>query len=974
MRLVLFMTRGMSLAAWNKNGSLSRELALYKKMATHGVTTSIISWGGREDKLIADQFPWLNVHVNFFNLPALKYERFLPIIHAKPLILADVIKSNQTNGADIALRCANFWCKPFVARCGYAWSFCVGKENPDKLNRVLQIERDVFRAADISLVTSQAAGAYLAATHGISSTSFICIPNYVPDAFFDASLPDYRDSSRAIITQVSRLAPEKNLFNLVEACVGLDVCLRLVGDGPEKAALRSHAERCGVVVEFFERVQHNDLPAFLAESTVCTLVSEYEGHPKALIEYMARGCAVLATSVPGNKGVVEHMKSGLMCGTSAKSIRDGLKALLEDVHLRETLGKNAREAARKYSLAGLEKMELQQYSRLPRSSLKRSLVSAAKKLVRRFKNHQEKISAQPSQKENLFCESILESINKYIKGVSHCEGLRTLFAIEQAMYPLQGKLSVSYDGGVHTKHRHTKYHDFFTDRIGNGEKVLDIGCGIGFLAYDIAQRSNAFVTGIELSEENIAIARKRFVHPNVEYVQGNALTDIKRGVYDTVVLSNVLEHLPGRVSFLTDVRNRLKPKRFLFRVPLFERDWRVPLKKELGLDWRLDPTHETEYTYEGFACELARAGLSITYKEFRWGEIWCEASDAIPYAEEVPAHPLITVLMATYNDEAYVGEAIASILRQTEQRFIFLIIDDASTDTTAKLLQEFAQRDARIQILKNDFRSGLTASLNRGLDKIETPYIARMDADDISLPERFERQLAYMKTHPEIAAAGSRILLGGAGGDNDEPITWNVPTSPAQIREQTISMAPQISHPAAIIRTEALKAVGGYREGFKTTQDYDLWLRLLELFDLGNAPETLLFYRSHLNAVSQTLVLEQSINHVLAMQSSECRREGKADPLCGRELDINLLVSLLDYSRPSFWAWIRLLARRPIQDKANLLLKALRLVPRLDLAPILDYMLPEDWKSVLAVLTDSAVVASEPRYAEICRQARLFAE
>ena len=94
--------------------------------------------------------------------------------------------------------------------------------------------------------------------------------------------------------------------------------------------------------------------------------------------------------------------------------------------------------------------------------------------------------------------------------------------------------------------------------------------------------------------------------------------------FDVVILSNVLEHLPNRSIFLSKVWNKVNPKRMLIRVPLFERDWRVPLKKELGVEWRLDPTHETEYTIESWAKEIKEAGLAVTHQEIRWSEIWAE--------------------------------------------------------------------------------------------------------------------------------------------------------------------------------------------------------------------------------------------------------------------------------------------------------------------------------------------------------------
>ena len=105
---------------------------------------------------------------------------------------------------------------------------------------------------------------------------------------------------------------------------------------------------------------------------------------------------------------------------------------------------------------------------------------------------------------------------------------------------------------------------------------------------------------------------------------GDALKELPEGTFDVVILSNVLEHLQGRPMFLNHVREALKPKRFLIRVPVFERDWRVPLKRELGVEYRLDTTHEIEYTLESFTQEMEKAGLKITHQEVRWSEIWGE--------------------------------------------------------------------------------------------------------------------------------------------------------------------------------------------------------------------------------------------------------------------------------------------------------------------------------------------------------------
>lgn len=206
------------------------------------------------------------------------------------------------------------------------------------------------------------------------------------------------------------------------------------------------------------------------------------------------------------------------------------------------------------------------------------------------------------------------------------KALRFLFLLDNKIYALEGALSVSYGGGLHTKHRHTRYHDFFVRRVNKSERVLDIGCGNGSLSFDIATRSGAEVVAVDLVPENIHEARTRFAHPKVTYLVGDVMQDVPQGTFDVIVLSNVLEHLSDRRELLARINEKALPSRWLIRVPLFERDWRVPLKKELGVEWRLDPTHETEYTAESFSEEMKAANLRIVQQEVRWGEIWAEVT------------------------------------------------------------------------------------------------------------------------------------------------------------------------------------------------------------------------------------------------------------------------------------------------------------------------------------------------------------
>jgi ubiquinone/menaquinone biosynthesis C-methylase UbiE len=224
-----------------------------------------------------------------------------------------------------------------------------------------------------------------------------------------------------------------------------------------------------------------------------------------------------------------------------------------------------------------------------------------------------------------FVQLILFLIKGFIQNKTPAEALKILFMLDAHLYAEQGLLSVAYDGGIHTKHRHMKYHDFFTSRINKNDRVMDIGCGIGAVAYDVSKVA-AQVVGMDFNADSINIARERYRNPSLSFRVGDALETLPDEKFSVVILSNVLEHLPERPQFLRRVQDALNPKRILIRVPVFERDWRVPLKKELGVEWRLDPTHETEYTLETFAEEMRAANLHIDHFEVRWGEIWSEVS------------------------------------------------------------------------------------------------------------------------------------------------------------------------------------------------------------------------------------------------------------------------------------------------------------------------------------------------------------
>lgn len=206
------------------------------------------------------------------------------------------------------------------------------------------------------------------------------------------------------------------------------------------------------------------------------------------------------------------------------------------------------------------------------------------------------------------------------------EALRELLTIDSDLTGQLDLAALAYGNGIHVKHRLMRYHDFFVERIQDAERVLDIGCGYGAVAHSIATRTGAYVTGLDMEPGNVSLARARFQHERLTFAIGEAPRTLPEGRFDVIVLSNVLEHIEKRADFLRRVQTTLSPARWLIRVPTFNRDWRPPLRSELGLFAFSDPTHYTEYTRESFDTEMADAGFRVRHLQVNWGEIWAEVA------------------------------------------------------------------------------------------------------------------------------------------------------------------------------------------------------------------------------------------------------------------------------------------------------------------------------------------------------------
>jgi len=204
--------------------------------------------------------------------------------------------------------------------------------------------------------------------------------------------------------------------------------------------------------------------------------------------------------------------------------------------------------------------------------------------------------------------------------------------------------------------------------------------------------------------------------------------------------------------------------------------------------------------------------------------------------------PKISVLLPVYNAEAFIGESIKSILDQTESDFELLIIDDCSTDSSIEIIRSF--KDSRIIFHKKKRNSGYTESLNWGIDQARGEYIARMDADDVSLPQRFEKQLLFLEQNQHVAMCGTDARVEGSN------LMFKYPTEPKAI-EAHLLLGSSLIHPSIIGKTEIFKLFK-YDLAKEPAEDYDLFTRLAARgIQLANLEEPLLIYRVHTNQISK---------------------------------------------------------------------------------------------------------------------------
>lgn len=343
LKIAVFFSHGMSLRAWEESGLFEREVGYYRELMAHVGSVLLVTYDTRSES-VRKIIPRLNPICARYNRWGLSYRLFglvAPLVLYNDLKGCDLFRTNQLSGAWTAVLAQWILRKPLVVRCGFVRSsfMRMAGAGPVRLFIARVLEKVSVRAADAVFVATDSDRLYLVHAHGVPPERISVLPNAIDTDVF-RPLARVR-KEKGLVLYVGRLVPQKNVEVLVEACRNTrDVRLVIAGNGPSDQALREMAR--GLAVEMRGSVLNAEVPVLLNEAEVFVLPSHYEGSPKALLEAMACGSAVIGTDAPGIRGLIEHEVTGLLCEATADALRAAIVRVLGDRELRDQLGRRAR--------------------------------------------------------------------------------------------------------------------------------------------------------------------------------------------------------------------------------------------------------------------------------------------------------------------------------------------------------------------------------------------------------------------------------------------------------------------------------------------------------------------------------------------------------------------------------------------------------------------------------------------------------
>lgn len=371
MFIIVFFTYGISLKTWDETGLLDREIQIYKRMTKKGVKISFITYGDESDYKYKDKLSDIDIipFYAFVKKPKNSFIRFiqslfLPLILRDFLQKADIIKTNQMSTTFAPLIAKFLFKKNLIVRCGFEWYYFLIKGGASLITKIRMFITEYFfyHLADAIVLTSNFDKNFVVKNFKVKSNKITIIPNFI-DA--NVYLPYNSKNKKESLLFIGRLTNQKNLFNLIDALKNSNYSLDIVGDGELKSQLMTYASQHNVNVNFLGRIPNSQIPALMNQYEVFILPSYYEGNPKALLEAMSCGLAVIGTDVEGIRDIIKHKENGYLCKTDSKSIRDAIDEIMHDKNLREVMGKNARKyVMENHDIEKITDLELQIYQRL----------------------------------------------------------------------------------------------------------------------------------------------------------------------------------------------------------------------------------------------------------------------------------------------------------------------------------------------------------------------------------------------------------------------------------------------------------------------------------------------------------------------------------------------------------------------------------------------------------------------------------
>ncbi len=359
--LTLVFTYNTSLEDWVKNGSIDRELDIYKILLTYFDRIYFITYG-KDDAKFQDKLPSsIIILPKKYNLNNLFYSLIIPLTYKKQLKKTSFVKTNQMIGSWTAILIKILFNKKLILRTGYTESlFFIGKNIVIK-KIIGLLEYTSYKFSNISIVTTMEQKKYLQKKYAITSMNII--PNGINTKIFSYAKNTTSIDDTLRLFFVGRLHPEKNIINLVKALKGLkNIKLIIVGTGLLKQNILKLRKKYNLTIKIIDKIPNSQLPKFYNNADIYIQPSIYEGNPKTILEAMSCGLPVIATDVKGINNVITHKENGYLCDTSSKSIRNAIIKLREDSTLQEKIRQNARKyIVQNYNLKKIIEKEINLY-------------------------------------------------------------------------------------------------------------------------------------------------------------------------------------------------------------------------------------------------------------------------------------------------------------------------------------------------------------------------------------------------------------------------------------------------------------------------------------------------------------------------------------------------------------------------------------------------------------------------------------